>query len=47
MGFLDFLKRGPRKKLCARCGQQAGDFEFFEICSPHDEQEGLVLPTAY
>jgi hypothetical protein len=23
MGLLDFLKRGPRKKQCARCGQQA------------------------
>ena len=23
MGLLDFLKRGPRKKQCARCGGQA------------------------
>lgn len=33
----------------ARIGQrlQTGDFEFLEVCSPHDTQEGLVLPMAY
>ena len=33
----------------ARIGKslQAGDSEFLEVCSPHDEQEGLVLPMAY
>lgn len=42
------------ESLCGACtatrigkNLQAGDFEFFEICSPHDEQEGLVLPMAY
>jgi hypothetical protein len=42
------------ESLCGRCiamriGKrlQAGDLEFFEVCSPHDGQEGLVLPTAY
>jgi hypothetical protein len=33
----------------ARIGKelQGGNFEFFEVCSPHDGQEGLVLPMAY
>jgi len=42
------------ESLCGTCtaarigkGLQAGDFEFFEVCSPHDSQEGLVLPMAY
>jgi hypothetical protein len=40
--------------LCGTCTAkrigkrlQSGDLEFFEICSPHDAQEGFVLPTAY
>ena len=42
------------ESLCGRCTAtrvgkqlQAGDFEFFEVCSPHNGQEGLVLPMAY
>jgi hypothetical protein len=42
------------ESLCGICtatrigkGLQAGNFEFFEVCSPHEGQEGLVLPMAY
>jgi hypothetical protein len=42
------------ESLCGTCAAarigkelQAGNFEFFEVCSPHDQQEGLVLPMAY
>jgi hypothetical protein len=42
------------ESLCGTCTSsrigkelQAGNFEFFEVCSPHDQQEGLVLPMAY
>jgi hypothetical protein len=42
------------ESLCGTCTAtrmgkrlQAGDLEFFEVCSPHDGQEGLVLPMAY
>jgi len=44
----------PPESLCGTCTAtrigkrlQAGDLEFFEVCSPHDKQEGLVLPMAY
>ncbi len=42
------------ESLCGKCTAarigkrlQAGDLEFLEVCSPHDRQEGLVLPMAY
>ena len=42
------------KALCGACTakyvgknlQQSG-LEFFEVCSPHEDQEGIVLPMAY
>ena len=40
--------------LCGKCASEkigealrSGDFEFFEISSPHATQEGIVLPMAY
>jgi hypothetical protein len=40
--------------LCGKCtaehivrSLQDDSFEFFEICSPHRDQEGMVLPMAY
>lgn len=44
----------PPLPLCGKCtaerickALQANGMEFFEICSPHDTQEGIVLPMAY
>ena len=63
--FGEVLKRGPSQTLltwgnsetASQCGKclsariskdlRSGNFEFFEICSPHDTQEGLVMPMAY
>ena len=40
--------------LCGACTAKriseclkSDDFEFFEICSPHNDQEGIVIPMAY
>lgn len=40
--------------LCGKCtaerigkSLQTDSFEFFEVCSPHHEQEGMVLPMGY
>jgi len=40
--------------LCGRCTAdrigkilQSNAFEFFEICSPHQGQQGIVMPMAY
>lgn len=40
--------------LCAKCAARrisealhAGDFEYLEICSPHDRDEGIAMPLAY
>jgi hypothetical protein len=40
--------------LCGKCTAerignrlQTGSFEFFEVCSPHLDEQGLVLPMAY
>jgi hypothetical protein len=40
--------------LCGKCtaerigrNLQMDGFEFFEVCSPHQDQEGIVLPMAY
>ncbi len=37
------------KCLSARISKdlRSGNYEFFEICSPHDTEEGLVMPMAY
>jgi hypothetical protein len=55
--FDDVLKKSPEQtlltwgnpaavSLCGTCSATA-DMEFFEICSPHNAQEGFVLPMAY
>jgi hypothetical protein len=42
------------RSLCGTCtakrigkNLQAGGLEFFEVCSPHDQEEGIVIPMAY
>jgi len=44
----------PPMPFCGSCtaerlckALQADGFEYFELCSPHHEQEGIVMPMAY
>jgi hypothetical protein len=44
----------PPAPLCGKCTAQrltktllADGFEYFDLCSPHYEQQGIVMPMAY